>query len=81
MAEQAAHNRWVLGSNPSRPISLSLMKPKNKIAGSSNIDFVVQVRRFPTADETVLGNDFMMARGGIGVNQFAAAARLGVVTP
>ena len=31
MAEQAAHNRWVLGSNPSRPILLNSQYMKTAV--------------------------------------------------
>ncbi len=53
------------------------MKPKIVVIGSSNTDLVIQVPHFPTAGETVLGDDFMVARGGKGANQAVAAARLG----
>ena len=53
------------------------MKPKIVVVGSSNTDLVVQVPHFPSPGETVLGDGFMMARGGKGANQAVAAARLG----
>ena len=53
------------------------MKPKIVVVGSSNTDLVVQVPNFPAPGETILGDDFMMARGGKGANQAVAAARLG----
>ena len=53
------------------------MKPKIVVVGSSNTDLVVQVPYFPAPGETILGDDFMMARGGKGANQAVAAARLG----
>ena len=53
------------------------MKPKIVVIGSSNTDLVVQVPHFPEPGETILGDDFMMARGGKGANQAVAAARLG----
>ncbi len=53
------------------------MKSKIVVIGSSNTDLVIQVPHFPTPGETVLGDNFMMARGGKGANQAVAAARLG----
>lgn len=53
------------------------MKPKIVVIGSSNTDLVVQVPYFPAPGETILGDDFIMARGGKGANQAVAAARLG----
>lgn len=53
------------------------MTPKIVVVGSSNTDLVVQVPYFPAPGETILGDDFMMARGGKGANQAVAAARLG----
>jgi ribokinase len=53
------------------------MKPKIVVIGSSNTDLVIQVPHFPAPGETVLGGEFMMARGGKGANQAVAAARLG----
>lgn len=53
------------------------MNPKIVVVGSSNTDLVVQVPYFPAPGETILGDDFLMARGGKGANQAVAAARLG----
>lgn len=53
------------------------MRPKIVVVGSSNTDLVVQVNYLPAPGETILGDNFMMARGGKGANQAVAAARLG----
>jgi len=47
------------------------------IAGSLNMDFVVQVERLPQPGETVLGGGFVTLPGGKGANQACAAGRLG----
>ena len=52
MAEQAAHNRWVLGSNPSRPIKLYyligkvlvLIKPSPVFEAEEWLDFLLNGR-------------------------------------
>jgi ribokinase len=53
------------------------MLPKIVIAGSLNMDFVVQVERLPAPGETTLGSNFQMAPGGKGANQACAVGRLG----
>ncbi|PVZ72238.1 ribokinase [Pelagibaculum spongiae] len=51
------------------------------VLGSSNIDHVVQVPRFPQPGETLAGSDYQVHFGGKGANQAVAAARaLGCVT-
>jgi ribokinase len=47
------------------------------IAGSLNMDFVVQVESLPHAGETVPGRNFQMLPGGKGANQACAVGRLG----
>lgn len=53
------------------------MLPKIVIAGSLNMDFVVQVEHLPAPGETTLGSNFQMAPGGKGANQACAVGRLG----
>jgi len=47
------------------------------IIGTSHMDFIVYVNRFPKVGETVLGTSFITAPGGKGANQAVAASRLG----
>ncbi|MEM2927578.1 MAG: ribokinase [Nitrososphaerota archaeon] len=47
------------------------------IIGTSHMDFIVYVDRFPKIGETVLGSGFVTAPGGKGANQAVAASRLG----
>jgi ribokinase len=47
------------------------------IIGTSHMDFIVYVDRFPKAGETILGSGFITAPGGKGANQAVAASRLG----
>ena len=47
------------------------------VAGSLNMDFVVQVPKLPQPGETVLGGGFVTIPGGKGANQACAAGRLG----
>lgn len=47
------------------------------VAGSINIDLVVNVQRLPVPGETVSGAEFHTHPGGKGANQAGAAARLG----
>lgn len=49
------------------------------VAGSANLDFVVQVPQIPAAGETVLGRDLTFFPGGKGANQAIASARAGGV--
>jgi ribokinase len=53
------------------------MKPTVVVAGSLNMDFVIQVEHLPVPGETVLGRDFRMVPGGKGANQAYAAGKLG----
>jgi ribokinase len=53
------------------------MKPKIVVIGSANTDMIVRTVRLPKHGETVLGDNFIQARGGKGANQAVAAARLG----
>ena len=47
------------------------------IVGSSNMDMVAKVDRFPNPGETILGGRFLMNPGGKGANQAVAVFRLG----
>jgi ribokinase len=47
------------------------------VAGSANLDFVVQVPHIPAPGETVLGRDLTFFPGGKGANQAIACARAG----
>ena len=47
------------------------------VAGSANLDFVVQAARIPAPGETVLGRHFKTFPGGKGANQAIASARAG----
>jgi ribokinase len=47
------------------------------VAGSLNMDLVVQVERMPAPGETLRGSDLQTIPGGKGANQAAAACRLG----
>lgn len=50
------------------------------VAGSANLDFVVQVQHIPAPGETVLGRDLAFFPGGKGANQAIACARAGGAT-
>jgi ribokinase len=47
------------------------------VVGSLNIDFSLQVPRFPRAGETINGRELVIVPGGKGANQALACARLG----
>lgn len=49
------------------------------VAGSANLDFVVQASHIPAPGETVLGRGFKTFAGGKGANQAIACARAGGV--
>ena len=51
------------------------------IAGSLNMDFVVETAKLPSPGETVLGRNFVMLPGGKGANQACAAGRLAKNSP
>lgn len=51
--------------------------PRIHIAGSINLDLVVQCERLPGPGETILGGHFSRHPGGKGANQALAARRLG----
>jgi ribokinase len=53
------------------------MPQKILVIGSSNIDFIFKVRRFPNPGETIQAAIFATAFGGKGANQAVAAKRLG----
>ena len=47
------------------------------VAGSANLDFVIQAPHIPCAGETVMGRGFTTLPGGKGANQAVACARSG----
>ena len=47
------------------------------VAGSSNIDMNIYVKKLPRPGETIGEGRFMQANGGKGANQAVAAGRLG----
>ncbi len=47
------------------------------VVGSSNMDLVVKIQRFPLPGETLLGGEFFMNNGGKGANQAIGVSRLG----
>jgi len=49
------------------------------VAGSANLDFVVQAPHIPNPGETVMGREFKTFPGGKGANQAVAGARAGGV--
>ncbi|TXH87316.1 MAG: ribokinase [Rhodoferax sp.] len=49
------------------------------VAGSANLDFVVQAPRIPAPGETIMGRSFQTFPGGKGANQAVACARAGGV--
>ncbi len=51
--------------------------PRIIVVGSANTDMVVKVPHLLQPGETLLGSQFVMARGGKGANQAVAARRLG----
>ncbi len=51
------------------------------VAGSANLDFVVQASHIPGPGETVLGRAFKTYPGGKGANQAVASARAGGAPP
>ena len=53
------------------------MSNRIAVVGSSNIDLIMQLSRFPVPGETVPGGVFTQTFGGKGANQAVAAARAG----
>ena len=53
------------------------MSNRIAVVGSSNIDLIMQLPRFPKPGETVPGGIFTQTFGGKGANQAVAAARAG----
>ncbi len=53
------------------------MSKKIVVIGSSNIDLVVTMDRFPAVGETIKGYSFQQAMGGKGANQAVAAQKAG----
>ncbi|HNS00157.1 MAG TPA: ribokinase [Planctomycetota bacterium] len=47
------------------------------VAGSLNMDFVVQMQALPTPGQTLRGRDFQLLPGGKGANQACAVGKLG----
>jgi ribokinase len=54
-----------------------MRRPRITVVGSSNLDLVARVPRFPALGETLVGHSFQMGFGGKGANQAVMAARLG----
>lgn len=50
---------------------------KIAVVGSLNVDYVVNVKRFPESGETVLARNFSIVPGGKGANQAFALGRMG----
>lgn len=55
-------------------------RPRIVVAGSINIDLVVDVPALPKPNETLIGGELQIAVGGKGHNQAVALARLGCET-
>jgi len=53
------------------------MKGRIIVLGSSNVDLILRVPRFPNPGETIIGENLVTAFGGKGANQAIAAKRLG----
>jgi len=51
--------------------------PRILVAGSINLDHVIQADRMPAAGESLVGKAMSSVPGGKGANQAVAAARLG----
>jgi len=47
------------------------------VLGSSNIDLILRIPRFPDPGETILGENVVTVFGGKGANQAIASKRLG----
>jgi ribokinase len=47
------------------------------VLGSSNLDFILKIPRFPNPGETLIGENLVTVFGGKGANQALAAKRLG----
>lgn len=50
------------------------------VIGSSNTDFITNVKHFPQPGETIVGKDFYQVMGGKGANQAVAVHKLGGIT-
>jgi len=57
-------------------IKASSVRSRIVVAGSANVDYVVQMERFPSPGETLLGEPLQLFPGGKGANQAVAAAML-----
>lgn len=53
---------------------------KAAVAGSINMDFILNMQKVPAAGENVVGTDYGYANGGKGANQAIGLARLGAQT-
>jgi ribokinase len=54
-----------------------MMRNRILVMGSSNVDLILRVPRFPNPGETITGENLVTAFGGKGANQAIAARRLG----
>jgi ribokinase len=52
------------------------MKGRILVMGSSNVDLILRVPRFPNPGETITGENLVTAFGGKGANQAMAAGAL-----
>ena len=53
------------------------MNKRITVIGSSNVDFIINIPRLPSAGATVTGGDYVQVFGGKGANTATAAARVG----
>ena len=53
------------------------MPPRIAVIGSTNVDFIMKLRRLPARGQTETDGEFLQTFGGKGANQAVAAARAG----